>query len=155
MIDPREQIDHPISIGQYYTDSRTDDSLQLRYLDDAVALLRDTDGHSRLEPVKQFTKNVGAGRYSLDSDGEVDGAYISPESSSEQSDNSSEICEDVDHETVEFEEVDAVGEKAASELRKAGYTTKRDIRRASDEELTDVSYIGETNCQNIRDFIDD
>jgi len=51
---------------------------------------------------------------------------------------------------IEFEELDAIGESGASNLREAGFVTASDITDASDEELLSVSWIGQKGVQSIR-----
>ena len=46
-------------------------------------------------------------------------------------------------ETIELEELDEIGAKAAENLREAGYDTDEKLVEASDEELLDVSWVGE------------
>jgi len=137
--DPREDISHEITVGNTYEDSRTDETLTLLFKDDQSVLLRDEDGYTRLETTPMFEKHVGGERYSLVGETEVSGEFVAPDR----------------HDTVAFEDVDRVGAKGASELRKAGYSTKGDIRRASDEELIEVDYIGETTVENIREYIEE
>jgi DNA-directed RNA polymerase alpha subunit len=44
---------------------------------------------------------------------------------------------------LELEELDNIGAKAAENLREAGYDTVESIAEVSDEELLDVSWVGE------------
>jgi DNA-directed RNA polymerase alpha subunit len=44
---------------------------------------------------------------------------------------------------LDLEELDNIGEKAAKNLREAGYDTYEAISRASDEELLSVAWVGE------------
>lgn len=46
-------------------------------------------------------------------------------------------------EELTLEELDGIGAKAAENLREAGYDTVESIAEASDEELLDVSWVGE------------
>lgn len=46
-------------------------------------------------------------------------------------------------EELELEELDGIGAKAAQNLREAGYDTIESIADASDEQLLDVSWVGE------------
>jgi len=46
-------------------------------------------------------------------------------------------------EVIELEELDGIGAKAAENLREAGYDTDEKLVEASDEELLDVSWVGE------------
>lgn len=139
MNDPREDITHPIEVGQIYADDRTGEELQLRYMDRSAVLLRSqVDETHRLSKRVMFEKEVGAGRYKLQGEEEVDADFVAPD----------------DYETVDFEEIDGVGSVAASGLVNAGYTTKGDIRGTADSELLDVRGIGEGNLANIRDEID-
>jgi len=140
MNDPREDITHPIEVGQIYADDRTGEELQLRYMDRSAVLLRSqVDETHRLSKRVMFEKEVGAGRYKLQGEEEVDADFVAPD----------------DYETVDFEEIDGVGSVAASGLVNAGYTTKGDIRGTADSELLDVRGIGEGNLANIRDEINE
>jgi predicted flap endonuclease-1-like 5' DNA nuclease len=56
-----------------------------------------------------------------------------------------------DREEVDLESLDGIGEKAATNLRHAGYVTKGDFRDASDEELTNVGWVGEKGVESIRE----
>jgi ERCC4-type nuclease len=51
---------------------------------------------------------------------------------------------------LSFEQLDAIGESGASNLRAAGFVTVSDVKNASDEDLLDVSWIGEKGVQSIR-----
>jgi ERCC4-type nuclease len=55
---------------------------------------------------------------------------------------------------VSFEQLDAIGESGASNLREAGFVTVSDVTDASDDELLDVSWIGEKGVQSIRQKIE-
>ena len=143
--DPRENITHEFEIGQVYKDARTGEPLQLCYIHSEAVLLRskgdatnDSWTKHRVEPRKSFEQNVGAGRYKLQGEEEVDADVETFEK----------------HEVVDFENIDRVGEKAAQALQSNGYTTKGDIKKATDEELLAVSYIGETNLANIREHVE-
>ena len=140
--DPREKIMHEIEVGQVYEDERTGEVRQLCYLHADVVLLRSRGNASNdhwhghlLEKRKSFEKNVGSGRYKLQGEEELQAEMETPDR----------------HETLDFEDIDQVGEKGAEALQSNGYTTKGDIRAATDDELMEVSYIGETNLANIRE----
>ena len=140
--DPRENITHEIKVGQVYEDERTGEVRQLCYFHADVVLLRSKGDASNdqwnrhlLEKRKPFEKNVGAGRYKLQGKEELEAEMETPDR----------------HETMDFTDIDQVGQKAAEALQSNGYTTKGDIREASDEQLLEVPYIGETNLANIRE----
>lgn len=54
------------------------------------------------------------------------------------------------HEEVPFEKLDNIGNAGADNLREAGIVTRQDVRNASDEEILDVSWIGEGGLSSIR-----
>lgn len=66
---------------------------------------------------------------------------------SEVSESDSESVE------IEFEELDHIGAKAAQKLREAGYRTTEDVRRASDDELLSVDWIGEKGLFSLRERV--
>lgn len=144
-VDPRQNIDHPIEVGQVYTDSRTDERLHLVYKHEKVILLKSLGEAAnsqwtqhRLETRKAVEQGVGAGRFKLDGEKEVDSKSIdSPDR----------------NEPIVFEEIDRVGEKTANNLRREGYKTKGDVRSATDSELLEIGGVGETNLSNIKETI--
>lgn len=54
------------------------------------------------------------------------------------------------HEEVAFESLDNIGNAGAENLREAGFVTRQDVANASDDELLDVSWIGEGGLDSIR-----
>ncbi len=136
LVDPRVNITHQIKAGQIYEDARTGTKLQLAYIDDQHALLKDEDGiHARLETVKSFEQEVGSRRFKVV--GEV------------------EVRADVAYTPIDFTTVSGIGRKAARSLQAAGYTTAEDIDRASDDTLIALDNIGAGNLQNLRDHIEE
>lgn len=134
-IDPRTEITHQLQAGQIYQDSRTGDELQLAYLDDSHALLKETtDNNARLLPRRAFEKNVGSGRYEVVGEVEATGesAYTA----------------------VDFTKISGVGKKTARALQAEGYATVEDIERADEDELLAVNGVGHGNLENIREFIE-
>lgn len=119
--------------GQVYEDARTGDELLLVHLDEMVYLLRDRSGSHRLGKRYEFDENVAAGRFSLVPDAEP---FSSPSD-----------------DEMDFEELDGIGEKGADNLREAGFTTAADCRHSSDEELLDVSWVGDKGLASIREEI--
>jgi predicted flap endonuclease-1-like 5' DNA nuclease len=57
---------------------------------------------------------------------------------------------DAYHESVELRSLDGIGEKAATNLERAGYDTVEEIASATDEELLDVSWVGETALLSLK-----
>lgn len=174
--DPRERLERPISVGQVYTDSRSDEELVVLY-EGAVVLCRDEGGGHRLIPRKQFEQAVGGDRYTLDRN--EDGTYAKDgklrrlkeylqelesadgRTASHKAEAVNEVLDILDGdeslddmETVDFEQLDHIGAKTAANLVDAGYTTKGDIRSADDEELLDVSGIGQQALQSLRRHVD-
>lgn len=55
-----------------------------------------------------------------------------------------------EHEEVAFEDLDAIGDAGASNLREKGIVTRQNVRDASDEEILDTSWVGEKGLKSIR-----
>lgn len=55
------------------------------------------------------------------------------------------------HEYVELQTLDNIGAKAASNLSQAGYDTVEAISKASDEQLLDVSWVGERALHSLKE----
>lgn len=173
--DPRAEIQHELSIGHVYEDSRSDEELLVVYLDDDVALLRDRDGNHRLEPRKPFEMNVGSGRYSFEPEAEpfgetgrldrvLDRAEEYDEREGRKASHYAEALREAvailsdevspdDREPVDLEEVDGIGSKTASRLRSNGYRTRGDVREASDDELLAIGGMGDKNLDNLREHV--
>lgn len=56
-------------------------------------------------------------------------------------------------EVIELEELDGIGAKAAENLREAGYDTDEKLVEASDEELLDVSWVGEKALFSLKEAV--
>jgi DNA-directed RNA polymerase alpha subunit len=54
------------------------------------------------------------------------------------------------NEEVQFEELDAIGQSGAQNLREKGIETRLDVSNASDEEILDTAWIGEKGLKSIR-----
>lgn len=167
-------IPHDLELGQVYEDSRTGDLIQLVYLDNNVYLLQnEDDGQHRLGRYNEFHENVESGRYNLQPDEEpfantgvlqrvrarrqeyenTDGrtAAHKAEAFGEALDILTDMEPDVSLDDMEFENYDGIGAKGAENLRNAGYKNERDIQNASDEELLDVSWVGEKGLTSLRE----
>jgi DNA-directed RNA polymerase alpha subunit len=174
--DPRDGLKHEICMGQVYTDSRTDEELVVLFQGDVV-LVRDEDGGHRLIPLKQFRQAVGGNRYKLDRN--EDGTYAKDgklrklrkmlerlqsedgrkaahkaEALDEAIETLSEEDNLDDMQSIDFEDVSGIGASTANCLRTNGYSTKGDVRGASDDELLDVRGIGKGNLDNLRQYIE-
>lgn len=133
-VDPRVNIRHQIKAGQVYSDNRTEDELQLVYIDSQHALLKDEDEqHARLMRLQDFERAVGAGRYKISDELEVNSDTL--------------------YTAIDFTEIDGVGETTARALQANGYTTAEDIRRADRDELLAVRGVGNGNLANIEEHI--
>lgn len=178
VLDPRENITHPIEAGQVYRDSRTETPYKLLFVTDDIALLKDISdetsrvGH-RIERRTAFEQNVGSGRFELDE--EADGTPSKSGKlrrveelirSLENKDGrkpghmaeGAEMALDIiteDQDAIDFEAVSGVGEKTAKALRDSGVVTRGDIRRLDKEELLQVPGVGESNLENIMRHIND
>lgn len=127
-------VEHEIGSEQVYEDDRTGDLIETVYVNASIVILQDRDGNHRLDGRENFENNVGAGRYNLRSDVP-----------------SFARTGDEEGEPIAFEEIDNIGESGAENLRAAGYETTEDIRLASDEDILDVSWIGEAGLESIKD----
>jgi ERCC4-type nuclease len=58
-----------------------------------------------------------------------------------------------EYESVMLQELDGIGQTAASNLRRAGYDTVEQITAASDTELLDVKWVGEKGVQSLREEV--
>jgi hypothetical protein len=135
-----DEITHELKADQVYRDARTDELMQLVYIDCNISVLQDEkNGSHRLNKRSAFEDNVRSGRYSYEPD---EDAFA----------DTSEGIEGAD-ELIPFEELDSIGEKGAQNLRDAGYETRSDVVNASDEELLDVSWVGESGVQSIREEV--
>lgn len=54
------------------------------------------------------------------------------------------------HEEVAFEDLDAIGDTGADNLRDKGIVTRKDVEDASDEEILNTSWVGEKGLKSIR-----
>jgi DNA-directed RNA polymerase alpha subunit len=54
------------------------------------------------------------------------------------------------HEEVPFEDLDAIGDAGAQNLREKGIVTRQDVDDSSDEEILDTAWVGEKGLQSIR-----
>jgi len=73
----------------------------------------------------------------------------SPAETTDESDKA-----DSSEQEIDFEKLDAIGETGASNLREAGFVTLNDVKNATNEELLDVSWVGESGVQSIRQKIE-
>lgn len=176
--DPRSEITHPIEPGQLYADDRTGDELCIVYEADDAVLLHDTESEwHRLERRRAFEEHVGSDRYELiGSDdaavassavqllSELQAQYDSEDgrTAAHKASALSEALELVEHggrpddnDVIDFETVDGIGSQAASSLRKAGYTTKGDVRSATKDEISDLDYMGQKNTDALLDHVGD
>jgi predicted flap endonuclease-1-like 5' DNA nuclease len=55
------------------------------------------------------------------------------------------------YESVDLQSLDGIGQKAASNLRRAGYDTVEDIADASNDDLLDVKWVGEKGLFSLRE----
>lgn len=55
-----------------------------------------------------------------------------------------------DQEDVPFEQLDAIGEGGAENLRENGIVTRGDVKDASDEEILSVAWVGDAGLESIR-----
>jgi hypothetical protein len=132
-----DEITHEIEVGQVYEDARTGEKIELIYIDGNIYVLQNEGRQShRLGSYSELLDNIESGRYK----------YLNEADSFAVTGSAGET------ETIPFEELDSIGEKGASNLRKAGYETTADIAQATDDELTDVSWVGEKGVTSIREW---
>lgn len=55
-----------------------------------------------------------------------------------------------EHEEVPFEDLDNIGNSGAENLRDAGIITRQHVSNASDEEILNVSWVGQGGLESIR-----
>lgn len=168
--------DHNFIIGQVYRDARTDDPLALVYLDTKSYILRDEQGSLRFGPRSELVKNVRSGRFAFSPEHEgfngVGGlsrllaraedyrnkggrkSIHYAEALTEAVSILTDDLEIAEPEPIPFEELDGIGDKAAKNLRQAGFKTDTDIRRADDSELTAVSWVGDKGVTSIRQYVE-
>jgi len=54
------------------------------------------------------------------------------------------------HEEVPFEDLDAIGDAGAENLREKGIVTRQDVQDATDDEILDTSWVGDKGLKSIR-----
>jgi predicted flap endonuclease-1-like 5' DNA nuclease len=64
-------------------------------------------------------------------------------------------CDDTerDYEYVSLKELDGIGQTASSNLKREGYDTVKEIAAASDDELSDVKWVGEKGVRSLRERV--
>lgn len=171
----RDTIPHELEFGQVYKDDRTGERIQLVYLDKNIYVLQDEQSNThRIGRYSDFHDNVSSGRYSLQpmdepfaTTGALNRVRIlrdqyqssngrTAEHKAEAIDEVLSILTDIgsedEMEEIPFEKLDNIGQTAADNLRAAGYQNCGDVRRASDEEIGDVSWVGEKGVESIREW---
>lgn len=175
-VDPRSQITHTLDEGQVYQDDRTDEELVLVFLSEDAALLKDEGENHRLERRDQFEENVGSDRYGLQADADGTATTSSKvakldrlrekyeEESGRTADHKASALDEAlelienngrpdDNDVIPFEEISGIGSKAANALRRAGYTTKGDVRSAERSQIVDLAHMGEKNTDNLLAYV--
>lgn len=155
--------------------------LTVVYMDEAIALLRSNkqrsrgegDWYHRIPSRERFERQLGAGRLKpIDENpsdvpaGPLTAIQRRAESlESNEGRKSQHFAEalnecvtlltterdESDRTSVDFKNIEGVGQTTANNLRESGYSTRGDVQRASDEELLDVHGVGNSNLKNIRD----
>lgn len=170
--DPREELTHDIEAGNVYEDDRTGDEYSVVYIDDRIVLIRDEWNNTRMEKRDMFEAEAGAGRFKLlpDKIGESPLARVRKraeelaESDGRKDKHKAEGIKEAlsilsgdespdGRTTVDFENLDHIGNATASNLRAAGYSTRGDVRDANDDELLDVRGVGDAGLESIRDAV--
>lgn len=183
-VDPRENVDFEIEPGMVFTDTSRERTIVIDYADrDGGIIFVDEEGDAERDEVymrdsyADFEAEIGAGRYrpkrredgTIVRNGWVGQIYTLKEQYEKQSGRTAAhkveaieevldvITDDVppDHnESVDFEAIDGIGQKAADALRANGFRTKGDVRSASTAQLMDVPYMGESNTENLLQVVD-
>lgn len=121
------------AVGDVYQDKRYSDDkharLQVIYLDEQVALLRDYDDSHRLERRTYFDTMLGE-RLTF-----VENQPIETDAARE-----------------DWTEVHGIGETAAENLHDAGIETKRDVLELVLPDLTEIGGVGKKNGSNLQDY---
>lgn len=145
------------------------------YVDEERYVMRNSSGDGGLDRYgsrRELDECIGSGRYALDEDAEPFGvagtisqvlkraaeyendggrkAEHHAEGLREATDILRGTTEDDDYEKVKFEDLDAIGDKGAENLRDKGIVTRRDVRTASDEEILATSWVGDEGLRSIR-----
>jgi hypothetical protein len=128
-------VKHDPSPGDIYSDDRTNELYEIIYVDKQVALLRsqyatERGNYHRMEPRKQFDKQVAHGRLSFQPEADID----------------------LRDDAVDWSDVNNIGDKTKRNLHEAGYKQPTDIQQASDEELLNISGIGSASLTNLREY---
>lgn len=108
---------------------------QLIYVDDRVVLMRyatEEDYGHRLETRLSFDESKDAGFFDYKPDSDV---------------------EMFNSTTIDWTDVDNIGDKTCGNMYDAGYETVVDVQQASDDELLDVGGLGSAGLSNLRQFV--
>ena len=57
------------------------------------------------------------------------------------------------HEEVAFEDLDAIGDAGAANLREKGIITRQDVKDTSNEDILDTPWVGEKGLKSIREEV--
>lgn len=123
--------------GEVYKSSRSDELYQALYVDDQIVVLRsDTPGANgrganRLERRSAFEDQLESEFFEHMPDSELD------------------MLSDAE---MDWDQVDNIGAKTTENMHEAGFRTTVDVRQASDDELLDVSGLGQKGLGNLRQF---
>lgn len=135
MIDAKPVVEP--AVGQVYQTSRTDEHVQILFVDDEVVLLRcessrrGGENSHRLERRVAFEKAVESDQFEHKPDSDIDL---------------------IQAEERDWSGVDYIGEKTAENLHDDGYETAIDIKQADEAELLMVSGLGAKGLDNLREF---
>lgn len=125
------------TVGDVFESTRSGDLYQIIYVDEQIVLLRcNRPGHNhggghRMEKRAAFDDKTAAGQMKHRPDSDLD------------------MLSDVE---VDWAEVDYIGAATTENMHEAGYRTVLDIQQASDDELLDVSGLGNGGLSNLRQF---
>lgn len=182
-IDPRQDIQHEIAIGQVYEDVRSGDEKRIIHEDDSVVILRyEHDGRTRhtLESRGAFEENVGSERFTLTEP--TSGSPRMPDdldpvrsiarrkhdhyskqgtrTARHKAEAFAEMYDEIDGlasgdtEPFDFESIRGIGAGTADNLRDAGIVTEMDVVRTDEEHLKSIGGMGNSNTQNLLEAVE-
>lgn len=134
MLDKFESVDP--EVGQIY--EVRDEVYQILYFDEQVVVLRcDNGGRNgrnkhRIERRNEFDSQVESEWFEYKPDAEIDLTGASK---------------------LDWSEVSSIGEKTSENLHQAGFKTAPDVLEGTDEQLLDVTGVGQKGAANLKQFV--
>lgn len=125
------------AIKQVYEVESRDEIYQIVYVDEEIVLLRregtsrESGNAHRIERRQSFEEQAEAEYFEYLPDSDLDL---------------------IEAEEQDWADVNYIGKKTAYKLHRNGYETKVDVQAADDDELLDVSGLGQKGLDNLREF---